>query len=140
MAASPGTPSGSHSGSQSGRPPGNPRVLVLARESVIAALLGMLLELEGYEPAFAEPGERPDDAIRRLRPPLVVMLDGGVEESRSDLFHARAAQAGARIVLFSEPVDADAVREAARARGVPFLHMPTTREALGQAMAAAMAR
>ena len=107
------------------------RVLILARESVIAALIGMLLELEAYEPVFAEPDERYDDAIRRVRAPLVVILDGESEEARSDLFYARAAQGGARVVLFSEPVAAEAVQAVARERRLPFFAMPVDRETLG---------
>jgi DNA-binding NtrC family response regulator len=117
------------------RPPRKTTVLVLARETVIAALIGMLLELEDYEPAFPEPGERPEDAIARVRPPLVVMLDGELDAARSDLFFARAAAARARVVLFSEPVIADAVRAAARHRRVPYVAMPTDREALSHALA-----
>lgn len=112
-------------------PPAKTRVLILARESVIAALIGMLLELEAYEPVFAEPDERYDDAIRRVRAPLVVVLDGESEEARSDLFYARAAQGGARVVLFSEPVAAEAVQAVARARRLPFFAMPVDRETLG---------
>lgn len=113
------------------RPPARQQVLILARESVIAALIGLLLELEQYEPVFAEPEERYDDAIRRVRAPLVVILDGESDEARSDIFHARAAQSGARVVLFSEPVAADAVREAARERRLPFFAMPVDRATLG---------
>jgi hypothetical protein len=75
-------------------PAATTKVLILARESVIAALLGMLLELEAYEPVYPEPDERYEDAIRRVRPPLVVVLDGESEEARSDLFFARAAHGG----------------------------------------------
>lgn len=110
------------------------RVLVLARETVIAALIGLLLELEDYEPVFAQPEERPEDAIGRLRPPLVVMLDGELDASRSDLFYARAAAAGARIVLFTEPVAANEVRAVARARRVPCLVMPVDRVTLGNVL------
>jgi DNA-binding NtrC family response regulator len=114
--------------------PATTRVLILARESVIAALIGMLLELEAYEPVFAEPDERYDDAIRRVRAPLVVILDGETDEARSDLFFARAAQAGARVVLFSEPVAAEAVQAAARQRRLPFFAMPVDRATLGQVL------
>ena len=116
------------------RPPAKQQVLILARESVIAALIGLLLELEQYEPVFAEPDERYDDAIRRVRAPLVVILDGESDEARSDLFHARAAQTGARLVLFSEPVAADEVRAAARLRRVPFFAMPVDRATLGSVL------
>jgi DNA-binding NtrC family response regulator len=113
-------------------------VLILARESVIAALIGMLLELEAYEPVFPEPDERPEDAIRRVRPPLVVVLDGESDEARSDLFFARASQSGARVVLFGEPVAARAVRAAARTRQVPFFAMPVDRATLGNVLAHAV--
>ena len=107
-----------------------PRVLVLARESLIAALLGMLLELESFEPVFAEPSERPEDALTRLRPPLVIVLDGDLEVARSDLFFARAARAQASIVLFSvpgSPIDAEAY---ARERGLRWFALPSDRATL----------
>jgi hypothetical protein len=92
------------------------KVLILARETVIAALIGMLLEMEDFEPEFAQPDERPEDALSRLRPPLVIVIDCGLDAARSDLFFARAAAARARVVLFSEPLAAADVRDAARAR------------------------
>ena len=112
-------------------PAAKTKVLILARESVIAALIGLLLEFEAYEPVFPEPDERAEDAIRRVRPPLVVILDGESDEARSDLFHLRAAHSGARVVLFSEPVAAAAVRVAARQRQLPFFAMPVDRATLG---------
>ena len=111
------------------------RVLVLAREAVIAALVGLLLELEDYEPVFAAPDERPEDAIRRLRPPLIVVLDGQLPEAGSDLFYARCAQSHARVCLFSEPLAVEAVRAAARTRGVGFFAMPVDRRELRVALA-----
>ena len=110
------------------------KVLVVARETVIAALIGMLLELEDYEPVFAEPDEQPEDAVRRLRPPLVIVLDGELAAARSDLFFARAVATGARVVLFSEPLAADDVRAVARERRLPFFAMPVDRETLGHAL------
>ena len=113
------------------RPSPKQQVLILARESVIAALLGLLLELEQYEPVFAEPDERYADAIRRVRAPLVVILDGESDEARSDIFHARAAQSGARVILFGAPGAAEQVRDAARTRRLPFFAMPVDRATLG---------
>ena len=100
---------------------------MLAREAVIGALVGMLLELEDYEPVFPAPDERPEDAIRRLRPPLIVVLDGQLPEASSDLFHLRCTQSGARVCLFGEPLVVDEVRAAARARGIGFFAMPGDR-------------
>jgi len=110
------------------------KVLVLARETVIAALIGMLLELEHYEPVFAEPDERPEDAIRRLRPPLIVMLDGELDAASSDLFYARASASGARVVLFTEPLAAEEIRAVARERRLPYVVMPIDRATLGRVL------
>jgi DNA-binding NtrC family response regulator len=115
------------------------KVLILARETVIAALIGMLLEMEDFEPVYAEPDERPEDALNRLRPPLVIVIDGELDVARSDLFLARAVAAQARVVLFSEPLAADAVRAAARARRLPYFAMPVDRATLGQVLASATA-
>jgi DNA-binding NtrC family response regulator len=110
------------------------KVLVLTRETVLAALIGMLLELEHYEPVFAEPNELPEDAIRRLRPPLIVMLDGQLDAASSDLFFARASASGARVVLFTEPLAAEELRAVARERRVPYVIMPVDRATLGQVL------
>ncbi|WP_275834766.1 hypothetical protein [Roseisolibacter sp. H3M3-2] len=101
---------------------------------MIAALVGMLLELEEYDPVFPAPDERPEDAIRRLRPPLIVVLDGQLAEARSDLFFARCVQAGARVAMFGEPVAADAVRAAARERRAAYFAMPVERRELGRVL------
>jgi DNA-binding NtrC family response regulator len=115
------------------------KVLILARETVIAALIGMLLEMEDFEPVYAEPEERPEEALNRLRPPLVIVIDGQLDAARSDLFHARAAAAHARVVLFSEPVAAEEVRAVARARRLPYFAMPVDRDTLGRVLASAAA-
>jgi len=109
-------------------------VLIVAREAVIAALLGMLLELDGYEPFYTADGERPEDALARLRPPVVIVLDGELEAARSDLFFARAARAGARVVLFAPPADGGTVAALARARGLAYFTMPCDRESLLSAL------
>jgi DNA-binding NtrC family response regulator len=114
-----------------GAQPQTSTVLVLARDAVIAALLGLLLELEDYEAVFPGPDERPEDAIARLRPPLIVLLDGTLDTAGSDLFHARAAARGSRVVLFSEPPAAHEVRAIARRRDIAYVSMPVDRSTLG---------
>jgi hypothetical protein len=109
-------------------------VLILARETVIAALLGMLLELDDYEPVFAAPDEPPHDALARVRPPLVVVLDGELDSASSDVFYARAVASRARVVLFSQPFAAHDVRSMAGARQLPYFELPVDRVALGEAM------
>jgi hypothetical protein len=77
------------------------KVLVLSDEPMTAALLGMLLELEGYEPAFAQLGENPEAALGRLRPLLVVVVQDSLAVAKSDLFVARAARRQIGVVMFS---------------------------------------
>lgn len=109
-------------------------VLVLAREPVIAALLGMLIELEGYHPHFPADGESVDDALARLRPPIILCADCELAEVPTDLFFARAARARARVVLFGSPAAAAEVRELAAERGLPFFLLPTDLDALARAL------
>ena len=98
----------------------------------------MLMELDGYAIDFAQPGERPEDAIARLHPPLVICADGALPELGSDLFLARAAKRG-RVVLFAAPEVADRVREVAERHGFPFFELPVDRHTLGRALEEAIA-
>ena len=113
------------------------RILVLAREPLVAALLGMLLELEKYEPAFARPDESPEDAVRRARPFHILVLDGSLDDARSDVFHARLK--GAPVVLFATPRTEATVRDVANERRIPWFTMPVERETLGRIVGEALA-
>lgn len=99
----------------------------------------MLMELDGYATDFAQPGERPEDAIARLRPPLVICADGALPEVGSDLFLARAAKRGP-VVLFAAPDLAESVREIAKRHGFPFVELPVDRGTLGRVLEEAIAR
>jgi hypothetical protein len=103
----------------------------------VAALVGMLLELEKYEPAFALPDEPPEEAIRRVRPLLVLLLDGAFEEASSDVFHARLK--GTPVVLFATPKNEGAVRTVANDRSLPWFTMPVDRQTLARAIREAAA-
>ena len=113
-------------------------VLILASEPVIAALLALLMELDGYTVDFPRSGERPEDAIARLHPPLVVCADGGLPEAGSDLFLARASKRG-HVVLFSVLELAPLVRERAEKRGFPFFELPVDRDTLARVLDEAVA-
>lgn len=101
---------------------------------MLAAFLGMLLELEAYEPVFAEPGEHAEDALSRLRPLLVILLDVDVDAARSDLFFARAAKGGIRVLLFRTPGSVVRLEAIATTRNVPYVEMPVERSQLAQAI------
>lgn len=113
------------------------KVLILAREPLVAALLGMLLELEKYEPAFARPDESPDEAVGRVRPFLILMLDGSFDDARSDVFHARLK--GTPVVLFATPRTEATVRVVANERRLPWFTMPVELETLGRIVREALA-
>jgi hypothetical protein len=110
------------------------KVLVLSPEPLVAALVGMLLELEAYEPAFAAPEESPEDAVTRVRPLAVIMLDGGLDAARSDLFFARVAKRRVPVLLFAEPAAGAEVAALAEARGLPFVVLPTDRATLARVL------
>jgi hypothetical protein len=113
------------------------KILVIAREPLVAALVGLLLELAKYEPAFAHPDESPDEAIRRVRPILVLLLDGSADEASSDVFHARLK--GTPVVLFATPKTEASVRALANDRGVPWFTLPVSGQVLGRVILEAVA-
>lgn len=87
-------------------------VLILAQEELISALLGMLVESTGHEALFADPNEKSEDALRRLRP-ITALVDCDHQDCSEDLIRA-AKDVGARLVLFSASRDADYVRKLAQ--------------------------
>lgn len=103
-------------------------VLICAGEPLIAALLGMLAEMAQYNPIFPEPDERPADALRRVRPLLVVLLEGSLEAAQSDLFFAQAAKRRVGVALFGRRGGAPALASLALRRGIPWLEVPTDPE------------
>ena len=86
-------------------------VLVLAREELISALLGLLIETTGHSVFFAEPDERAEDALRRIAP-QVVIVDCDHRDCTEDLMRA-ANEVRARLILFSASRDPDYVRRVA---------------------------
>lgn len=106
-------------------------MLILTPQAMTGALLGMLVELAQLEPVFAEPDERPEDALARVLPLLVIVADGAVEAYRSDLFVARAQHRGVGVVVFDVGGHADTA-DWARQRELPYLQLPTDAEVFGR--------
>lgn len=101
-------------------------VLILSEQPLVAALFGLLVELLGQVPAFAGAGESPEDALARVRPLLVVLLDSGLEAARSDLFFARAAKRKVGLAVFGTRRRDPHLASVAESRGIPWLEVPTT--------------
>jgi DNA-binding NtrC family response regulator len=114
------------------------RVLILARDSVIAALIGMLVEMDGYDPAFPAPGETAEQALARLRAPIVVCADCDMPDVQSDLFYARVARAKARVVIFGTPGSEERMKELATRHALQYFVLPTDRATLARVLDAAL--
>ena len=99
--------------------------------------MGLLLELARYEPVFAQPSESPEEAIRRVRPFLVLLLDGTMDEAASDVFHARLKEVP--VILFATPRTEAAVRAVANERRLPWFTLPVSGERLGRVILEAVA-
>jgi hypothetical protein len=106
-------------------------VLILTPQAMTGALLGMLVELSQLEPVFADPAERPEDALARHLPLLVIVADGEVDTFKSDLFIARAQHRGIGVVVFGRP-GGDGTSDWAKERGLPYLQLPTDAEEFGR--------
>jgi CheY-like chemotaxis protein len=98
-------------------------VLVVSRDALAAALLGALVELEGYAPHFVRDGEPARDALRRVRP-VAVLVDCDFPEGCGAAVLGPAKMIGAGVVLFGRPAVAALVAECAERFGVPVLTMP----------------
>ncbi|HEY2378585.1 MAG TPA: hypothetical protein VGH98_21575 [Gemmatimonadaceae bacterium] len=107
------------------------KVLILTPQPMTGALLGMLVELSQLEPVFADPNERPEDALARHVPLLVIVADGEVDTFRSDLFLARAEHRGIGVVVFGVTHRGD-TGSWAQQRGLPYLELPTDAEMFGR--------
>ena len=119
--------------------PATPTVLVLSMQPLVAALLGMLLDLLGYRPVFAGEGERLEDVLLRHPSLFVALLDGDTEEAVSDAFFARAAQAKLGLAVFGVQGRAPRLARGARDRGVPWFEVPIGLQDLSRAVELAAA-
>lgn len=104
-------------------------VLVVSDAPLGAALLGSLLEVEGYEPAFPAPGEAAADALERVGA-VAVLLDCDHSAACADPFFALASERRALVILFSPSRLPYEVAESARERGLPFVTLPVNRDEL----------
>lgn len=107
-------------------------VLILAADPIAAALLGMLAELARYSPVFPDAGERAEDALSRLRPLLVVLLDGSLDAAQSDLFFRLATKRRVGLAIFGAPGRSDEAARHASRHQLPYADVPRS---LGQFVA-----
>jgi hypothetical protein len=110
------------------------KVLILSPHVMTAALVGWYVELAKLEPAFAAPGENPSDALARVKPLMVILIDAASEDAISDLFAARAVKREIGLAVFSGSTDDQAARDWAQRRELPFFRLPIDLEAFGRTL------
>ena len=74
-------------------------VLILAREEVVAALLGLMVEVSGFEPRFTRTDQSTEDAVKESRL-HAVLVDCDHPDFTGDLIGI-IKKSGARPILFS---------------------------------------
>ena len=89
----------------------------------MSALLGILLESRGFRPVFPDSKEAPRDALRRLRPG-VVLVDCEHNEACTESFFGPAMMTGARIIIFSASYSRDEVTSFAARFGFDSFVLP----------------
>jgi DNA-binding response OmpR family regulator len=107
-------------------------VLILAREEVVAALLGLMVELRGLQPRFLGRAELVEDAIRREKP-KVVLIDCDHPDCGDSLMEA-IRKTGAVPILFSPFRMQSEVYSFAARHGVRSFTLPTDTDTFTRAL------
>ncbi len=96
--------------------------MVLANEEVISALLGAMVELDGFIPVFPAADEQPLAAIRRSRPDLL-LLDCETELAWEPAA-MRTISSVTRILLFSAMRSQREIEQIAARYGIAAFVLP----------------
>jgi len=107
-------------------------VLILAREEVVAALLGLMVELRGSQPRFLGRAELAEDAILREMP-IAVLIDCDYPDCGDELLEA-VRKAGATPILFSPFRIPSEVESFARRHGVRSFTLPADIDTFGRVL------
>lgn len=108
------------------------KVIILAREEVVAALLGLMVELQGLQPKFLGRAEPVEDAILREKPEAVI-IDCDHPDYGDELLEAMK-KAGAVPILFSPYRMLSEVRSVAARHGVRSFTLPTDTDTFGRVL------
>lgn len=100
-----------------------PSILIIANEEVISALLGAMVELDGYTPAFCAADEQPVLAVSR-RCPELVLLDCEHELAWDASAMRAFAKSGVPVLLFSAMRSQHEIDQIAGRYGFPAFVLP----------------
>lgn len=100
------------------------KVLIVAPDALLSALIGVLVEAARLQAAFPEPGEAIDDALNRVRPLAAVLLDATADDAGSDVFLARARRSGVPVLMFGPIGGVERYKRWADERDLPTFALP----------------
>lgn len=100
------------------------KILIIAPDPLLAALVGVLVETARFQAAFPSTGERAEDALKRVRPLAAILMDTKVDEAASDIFLARARRRQVPVLLFGSERNVEAVRARHHGQEVPTFALP----------------
>jgi DNA-binding NtrC family response regulator len=109
-------------------------VLILAREEMVAALLGLMVELRGLQPSFLAREQSAADVIENSSFAAVV-IDCDHPDCTAKLL-ASIREAGAMPILFSPSRMQSEVGEVAARHGIRSFALPTDPDTLGRMLEA----
>ncbi|HEX6626466.1 MAG TPA: hypothetical protein VF105_00800 [Gemmatimonadaceae bacterium] len=113
-------------------------VLILAREEVVAALLGLMVELRGMQPKFLGEDESVADAVKRERP-SPVLIDCDHPDCTEDII-AMIRKTGGDPVLFSPYRMQSEVTRLASRYGVKSFTLPTDPDTFARLLKSELSR
>ncbi|MEO6528488.1 MAG: hypothetical protein ABIP93_17860 [Gemmatimonadaceae bacterium] len=113
-------------------------VLVISADALAAALLGAAIELVGHDPHFPQPDEPARDALRRVRPRLVV-IDCDHEGACSDAFIGPALMTGSQVLLFRSRHTRRDTGDLAKRLGVTVAVLPSEQDKLTRVLSELLA-
>lgn len=109
-------------------PPGSfsrdQKVLIIAPDPLLAALIGVVVDRSRLRPAFPDNGERADAALDRERPLAAIVIEATADAADSELFIKRARKRGARVLLFGSTPAVATKRTAAAVYGAEVFGFP----------------
>jgi DNA-binding response OmpR family regulator len=109
-------------------------VLILAREEMVAALLGLMVEVRGFQPSFLVRGESVADVIE-IRSFAAVVVDCDHHDCTAKLL-ASIRATGALPILFSPSRMQSEVGEVAARHGIRSFALPTDPDTFGRILEA----
>ena len=109
-------------------------VLILARDEVVAALLGLMVELRGFTPRFLGIDETPEDAF--ASDTFIAVVIDCDHPLWGDRFLSACRGASARPILFSPFRIHTEVRDLANRYGASSFTLPTDTDTFGKLLEA----